>query len=226
MDRKIEELQKRIQELENKITQKEPEKKEKLQDFVKQETLHTWDSPSRVFVKRDKPWFLKVAVVALILILLAAFLQDFFVIIVISIIVLITYLLASIPPGNVHHEITNKGIISIGTLYEWDRLNEFWVSDKYGWKIVYIHTKRRIPARLVLLISRKEENTVVRLIGQYLPYKEFEEKQGWITRISDGIMVNPEHYTHLFKQKEETPFTQSRKEALVKELAKKAQKKK
>ena len=218
MEEKITELKKQIKELEKQVEEtkkgttksKKKTKNEKTlssegkSKFTPLKEYFKWQAPSRTFVKRDKPWFLKVAILALLLILFFAFLQDFIVILVVCVIVLITFLLASIPPDTVTHHITNKGIKSIGTKYKWKELKEFWVAEKQNTKIVYISTKLKYPPRLIMLISKKDEEQVVRYIGQYLEYKEYDEKQGWISRKSDGIMVNPRKYEHLFTIKPKT----------------------
>jgi hypothetical protein len=217
MDPKVEELRKKIADLEKEIGQqnsgdkKKKEIKEK-KSFEPLKILYKWSAPSRVFIQRDKTWFLKIAAVALILILLFAFLQDFMIILVICVIVLISFLLGSIPPTDVEHKITNKGVDSIDRLYKWDELKDFWVAEKMGYKIIYISTKARFPSRLVMLTGSKDEEQIVRLLGEKLEYREYEPKQGWLSKMSDGETVDPAGYAHLFKGKARTKIMKIKEE--------------
>lgn len=200
MDPKIDELKQKIAKLEReiektkKITEKEKEKKK----FIPMKTLHKWSAPSRIFITRDKVWFLKIALIALLSILFFAFLQDFIVILVICIVVLITFLLASIPPHTIDHQLSTRGIFSIDTMYKWADLKNFWVAEKTGHKIIYINTKMRFPSRLVMLINRNDERRVVKILGKYLDYEEYNEKQGKVSISTDGLMINPDRYSDLF----------------------------
>ncbi|MBN2016329.1 hypothetical protein JW766_05885 [Candidatus Dojkabacteria bacterium] len=205
MDPKINELKNRISELEKQIKEqgeKGPEK-EPADSFEPLKILLAWKAPARIFVQRDKPWFLKIAIIALFIILFFAFLQDFFVILVVCITVLVAFLLASIPPQTVEHRLTNKGIYSIDTMYKWDDLKEFCIAEKTNRKVLYVATKLTFPSRLVILIHDKDEENIVRMIGEKLTYKTTEEKQGWVSKVTDGMIIQPEKYAHLFKQKKE-----------------------
>jgi hypothetical protein len=206
MDKKIKELQKRIKELEKEMKQTKAGKGKKIlkkvrKKLVPQKVLYSWKAPAIVFVQREKAWFLKVSIVALLLILFFAFLQDFIVILVICMTVLITFLLASIPPQEVDHKVTNKGIKSIGDLYKWKDLSKFWVAEKYNQKIVYVHTKLRYPSRIVMIVSKEDELKVVKLLLEQMDYKELDKKQGLLSRISDGEMVDQEHYISLLRKR-------------------------
>ena len=77
MDPKIKELRDKINELENeiKLTKKDKPKSEKMEAYIPEQIFISWQSPARVFIQRDKAWFLKVAIVALLFILFFAFLD-------------------------------------------------------------------------------------------------------------------------------------------------------
>jgi hypothetical protein len=207
MDKKINELQKKIAKLEKELERGKKEekgdgkeKKEK-KTFIPMKILYSWEAPSRIFVPRDKAWFLKVAAVALLFVLFFAFLQDFIVILVICVMVLVTFLLASIPPDKVEHQITSKGIISIDVLYRWKDLKDFWVAEKFGYKVVYIKTKIEFPSRLMLVIKAKEEMKIVGLLLDKLEFAEYSKKQDWLSKVADGTMINPERYLKSLKRK-------------------------
>ncbi|MBU0976650.1 MAG: hypothetical protein ABIE03_05800 [Patescibacteria group bacterium] len=201
MDPKIEELKRKISELEKKLDGNEIIPKNKVkpsESFAPTKTFLKWKSPSRVFIQRDKLWYLKVATIALLLILFFAFLQDFIVILVICIIVLIAFLLASIPPEQVSHSITSKGINTIDRLYKWAELKHFRINKKEKYLIVNIKTSLKFPPRLEILIDPKDEEKVVRLVGNRLEYEEVDAKQGWLSKMTDGEVIQPKKYYKLF----------------------------
>lgn len=205
MDKKIEELKKKIEQLENEIQrskqgevkEKKIEKKEK---FVPMKILYAWKAPSRVFIPRDRVWFLTVGAIALVFILFFAFLLDYVVILVICVIVLIAFLLASVPPEKVEHQITTRGVKSFDTMYKWKDLKSFWIAQKHGLKLLYIDTKLRFPGRLLMLMKSRDEIKIIKHLRKFIDFKEFEEKQGWLSRVSDGEIIDPEKYLKSFKR--------------------------
>ena len=207
MNKKVDELKKKIEELEQEIKSVKDEgkskKKRNKKKIVPLETLYSWESMARPYVKRGRAWFLSIATVALILILFFAFLQDIMVILVICVAVFIVYLLGSVPPGKVKHSITNKGIKTVGRLFKWEELQNFWLAEKFGSQIVYAETASRFPSRVVMLVDKEQELKVVSLIADHLEYKEYEEKQGWISKKSDGIMQKPSKYVDLLSEEED-----------------------
>ncbi len=210
MDKTIQELKRKIAILEKELERskktpmaevKSNGKNKRSNIYESNKVLYSWKSPSRVFVKRNKEWFLKVAVIALVFILFAAFFQDMIVILVICVIVLIVFLLASVPPDEVEHKLTNNGIFSFDKIYKWEDLKEFWLCEKYNQKVLYISTKIRVTPRLVMLIRKKDENQIVKILGERLDYKQIGKKQGWLSKISDGVYIRPRRYFDLFKGK-------------------------
>jgi len=218
LKRRIAELEKQVQVTKSGEETTKREKKQK--SFIPLQVLYSWSAPERVFVQRDKPWFLKISAVALFFILVAAFLQDFFIILVICIFVLVVFLLASIPPQKIEHGITNKGIRSFDVLYKWGDLKEFWITKKFGQKVVNVNTKMKFPARLIMLIHKAEEKTIVKLLGDRLDYIAIEEKKGWLSKISDGEVIDPSMYEGLFKRKKKVTSEKSQSKTVTREPVK------
>jgi hypothetical protein len=205
-DKKIEDLKKKIEELESQIKQtkrgvKPSTMAKSAKKFTSKKDLFTWKAPARVFVKHDRAWYLKIATIALVFILIFAYLGDFVVIFVVCTIVLIAFLLGSVPPDDVTHKITNKGIETFDKLYKWEELEEFWIADKSKKRLIHVRTNLNFPPRLLMLIDKKSENKVVKILGTHLDYKEFDGKQGWVSKLTDGVTIDPKYYEKLFKAK-------------------------
>jgi len=193
---KIDDLKKRIAELEKEIQKSETTKKKdkKTKAFIPERTLISWNSPSRVFIQRDKVWFLKIAIISLLFILFFAFLQDIIVILVICVVVLISFLLGSIPPNTVTHKITNKGIFSIDQLYKWKDLKSFQIANKSGNRLLYVNTKVPFAKKIMIIIHRKDEKQIVKALAKHINYFELDEKQGKLSKIIYGEFIDPKKY--------------------------------
>ena len=194
----IDKLKSQITELENKIG-----KKDRLEeDITPVEIYESWSSPSRVFVARDKAWFLKNAAVFLVLILVLAFLGEIVIIVGLVSLLALIYVLSTVPPELAKHEISNKGIKSFDRIYYWKTLKEFWISNKQGFTLLNVNTNLKFPAKLVMLISSDGERKITELLLKKIPYMEISEnkEQDWLSKRSDGI----------YKHKEEILFGENK----------------
>lgn len=197
---------KELDDLRTKISDLESQLDNKPKAIEQLKVLYTWTSPERIFVARDKPWFLKISIVFLILILILAFMGQLVLIILCIALMMLIFALASFPPMEVTHEITNKGIRTIGKLYTWDQLTSFWFSRKYDFVILNIDTKLNFPARLLLLLPYKKMRMageidsiyssdiedIKQVLGNYLEMKVTEDdnkKQGRISKLTEGEII-------------------------------------
>lgn len=91
---------------------------------------------------------------------------------------MLIYVLTTIPPELVEHEITNKGIRSIDALYRWSDLTEFWLSTKQGFRIINIDTTLGFPTRLIILLysmqTKIQEQIIIEILKSRLVMKDFE----------------------------------------------------
>ncbi len=197
---------KELDDLKSKIADLESQLDGKPKQIEQLKVLYTWTSPERIFVARDKPWFLKISIVFLIIILILAFMGQLVLIILCIALMMLIFALASFPPMEVTHEITNKGIRTIGKLYTWSELSSFWFSRKYDFAILNVDTKLNFPARLLLLLPYKrmkmageveaiyssEIEDIKTVLGNYLEMKISEDdnkKQGRISKLTEGEII-------------------------------------
>lgn len=186
----ITKLQNEIENLRSQLDGGNPDSNEKT---VPTEVLYKWTVPASIFVKRDQKWFVSIAFVILVFILLFAFLQDILPIFVLVALMFIIYLLGTIAPHDVTHEITNKGIYTMDKLFPWKDLKYFWFSKQYDWIKLDVDTKLSFPGRLILLVKENEDKEIFELLRKNLSYYELE-KQSWLSRLTDGDYINLENY--------------------------------
>ena len=102
----------------------------------------------------------------------------------------VIYAMTSFPPETVEHILTDEFFIWFEKEYEFDDLKEFWFSRRADQIILNVETNYRIPARLVYLVSEKEEKELYNILQEYLPYKSFEKKQNFFSVLIDGSYIS------------------------------------
>lgn len=148
-------------------------------------SLFKWKSLARPFVKRDRNYFVKVAFGIIVAIMLAAFLQDLVLILVLCSIMFAVYVLGTIKPNEVEHEITTRGFRTLDRTYTWDELNQFWFTIKHGFVMLNITTKVRFPTKLSVVVNQGEELKLLPILVNYLDYLNVD-KQGTLNKATDG----------------------------------------
>lgn len=146
--------------------------------------LLVWRSPARVFVARDKKWFTNVFLIVLILSVILVFMREFITISVLLAITFLSYVLATVPPDEIEHKITNKGVTTAGHSYFWEELRDFWFSKKYGRDIVNIDTKKGFPGRLIILLQGHSQEKVKEILSKYLTFQEKPELS-WMEKTTE-----------------------------------------
>lgn len=151
-------------------------------------TLLEWKAPSRVFKKQDKEYFTTIASIAILIAIILLFFKEWLLIMVIVALVFVTYVMATVPPEEVKHKITNKGVTTGGKNYDWDDLTGFWLGEKHQQKILFVETKVKFPRRLILLLGATNESEVKKTLSEYLSYEEPEKT--WMDKAGDWLTKN------------------------------------
>src|SRR3989344_2790499 len=72
-------------------------------------TLLNWRSPSRPFKKRSRDYFTTIAAIVFLIGVILLFIKEFLLIGVILALMFVSYVLATVPPEEVEHEISTEG---------------------------------------------------------------------------------------------------------------------
>lgn len=134
--------------------------------------LLSWQAPARVFKKRSREFWSTALSIAFLLGVILFFIKEWLLIIVIVSAIFVYYVLSNVPPENIEHQITNRGIRTAGRSYSWEEFLQFWVCQRHGQKILNLETIMRIPGRLELLLGDQDEKKVKDLLLKYLPEEE------------------------------------------------------
>jgi len=142
---------------------------------VELRSLLKWQAPVRPFKKRDKEYYTTIAAIVFLLAVILFFLKEWLLIAVIVALMFVAYVLATVPPENVAHEITTRGVVTGGKQYKWEELKRFWFSEKWKERILHIDTRLNFPGRLMMLLGDKKEIDIKRLLEKYIEFEIPEE---------------------------------------------------
>lgn len=161
-------------------------KKEEVQ-LVKPEPLRNlleWRAPVRPFKKRGKEFFSTVLTIVFLISVILLFLKEWLLIAVIIALTFVVYVMGTIPPEEVEHKITNRGIVTGGKNYRWEQLGRFWFEEKWGQKILYVENFG-FPRALMMLLGQKTENEVKKILSEYLLQEQPEKN--WLDKASSWL---------------------------------------
>ncbi len=199
----LRERQEKLNELKEASKKKESEKKRKKivlgeevlekdditgKKVVQNIKLFEWEAPIRQKVPFDPKSFLFIVAGCLLFVVLLAVLGNYGLMFSVLALLFFIYVAGTVEPITVEHMIKAKGIDTMGTLYEWYMLDNFWFTVKDGQNILVVETKLRVPARLILLFDEKDRGALFVLLQDKLEYKEIK-KQGRFDLTSYGEYV-------------------------------------
>ncbi len=149
--------------------------------------LYAWTAPARPFKRKDKEFWTTVISIVILIGLILFFVKEWFLIAVIVALVFFAYILASVQPEEISHQITNKGVMTGGKSYPWEQLVNFWFEQKEDQEILFLDGADRFNFRLMILLGEKKADELRKILAQYLPeekpQKTWIDKAGeWITR--------------------------------------------
>jgi len=158
------------------MTQTTPAQPESLPKTVqKEEFLVEWTAPSRLYKKRNREYYTTIASIVFLLAIILLLMKEFLLIGVIIAFAFLSYVLASIPPENVTHQITTKGIRTEGKLFEWENFLHFWLVKKWGQETIIIKTKQPVPGHIMLIVEPKKRSQILTEIGKKLTLEKPED---------------------------------------------------
>lgn len=136
------------------------------------EVLMSWTAPIRTYTPRPPEYYKKVGSIIAVVSLLLVLAGQFLLIALIVSIAVLFYVLSSVPPEKVKHEIDNYGIFYLGREYYWTDLKFFFFTKEAGFDVLNVDTKEPYPGRLFLLLQSVTIDQVKGLMSQHLPMRE------------------------------------------------------
>jgi hypothetical protein len=130
-----------------------------------------WQAPVRPFKKRDREYYTTIGAIVILLGVILLFLKEWLLIAVIVSAAFVAYVLATVEPEKVEHEITSRGVVTGGRTFNWDDLRRFWFTKKWHDEILNIDTRLSFPARLMLLAGKGDKAKIKKLLEKKIQYE-------------------------------------------------------
>jgi hypothetical protein len=184
VERQKEIRRERIVKGEEEIVKDDPTERKVVQNIK----LFTWEAPIRLKMPFDVRTYMLTVGACLVFIVFLAVLGHYGLMAAIIALLFFMYVAGTTEPAIVSHTITSRGIDSLGKLYEWFMLNDFWFTEKDGQTMLIVGTKLRMPGELMMLIDKKDRSAIFVLLQDKLLYREIK-KQGRIQKMSFGEYI-------------------------------------
>ncbi len=151
-------------------------------------TLVRWRAPGRLFKKRDRLFFQTVIALVFLIGLILFLIKEFLLIGVVLALTFVTYVLTTVPPEEIEHQIKVKGFESAGLFTPWEDLSEFWFEEKWGQKLLVLQKKNSatFPSRIIVLLGNQDPHLIKEKINEYLPFREKPEKN-WVDDVANWL---------------------------------------
>lgn len=159
-----------------------------------EEVYAVWSSPSRLFKKRDREFFVNILAIVFLLSVILVFVREFVLIATVLSIVFLIYVLSTVPPEEVKHRLTNFGIESAGHFYRWEEFADFWFEDQWGQTMLVI--RPFMSPRVIILLGDQPKGKIREAVARHIPFRE-EPDKNWVDNaarwISEKIPLEKPH---------------------------------
>lgn len=139
-----------------------------------EEVFLAWNSPSRLFKRRDRAYFTNIGAIVFLLTIILVFAREFVLIAAVLSIVFLIYVLSTVPPEEVSHRITNLGIESSGHFYRWEEVIDFWLEEQWGQNMVVL--RPYFSPRVFVLLGNEKPEKVRDLMAKHIPFRTEPER--------------------------------------------------
>lgn len=149
-----------------------------------EEVYASWSSPSRLFKRRDREFFVNILAIVFLLSVILVFVREFVLIATVLSIVFLIYVLSTVPPEDVKHRITNMGIESAGHFYRWEEFADFWFEEQWGQTMLVLRSY--IAPRNIILLGDQNKEKIREAVAKHIPFRE-EPDQNWVDSAAKWI---------------------------------------
>lgn len=149
-----------------------------------EEVYASWSSPSRLFKKRDREFFVNIGAIVFLLSVILVFVREFVLIATVLSIVFLIYVLSTVPPEEIDHRITNLGIESGGHFYRWEECADFWFEEQWGQHMLVL--RLFMAPRVIILLADQSRDKIRERVAQHIPFREQPDRT-WVDNAARWI---------------------------------------
>lgn len=156
--------------------------------IVQKISLFDWEAPIRFKFPLDLKSYMITVGLSMIFVVYLAVLGHYGLMAALIALLFFVYVSGTVAPIQVKHSVTTRGIETMDRLYEWFMLEDFWFTKKEEEYMLNINTKLRMPARLLMIVDKKDMATIFVLLQDKLLYRDIK-KQGFTEKRSYGEYI-------------------------------------
>ena len=139
------------------------------------DVLLSWEAAERIWRPKTQIWYLKYAILILVLIFVAARMGYYVAIVALCAFMVLWFLQGSIQPWILKHKLTTKGVFTNNTMISWSEIKCFWFAEKDNHTILYLDFPKDTEApRLTLLVSEGLDQEIFDICSRYLTYGDLD----------------------------------------------------
>lgn len=135
-----------------------------------EEVLLEWTSASRPFKKPNRRFFTTITIIGVLIGLILFFANQMLPVAVVIAVVFLAYVLFSIPPGDVKHQLTTYGIRIEDKLYYWEELGRFWFTKQFDSVVLHIEVDQ-FPNTIHLLLGDIDQQYMKDILSEVLLFE-------------------------------------------------------
>lgn len=145
-----------------------------------------WESDYRPFQRKSREFYTTAGSIIFLVCVILLFIKEFLAIFAVIALAFFYYVISSVPPEKTKHKISNRGIHTLGKLYPWFDLGDFWFDFKMGKELVIIEHFNDVPPRLVLVLEKINKVELKEVLKKYLDLRKPQASQ--IDKMADWLI--------------------------------------
>lgn len=154
---------------------------------------YQWTAPERIYTPRDRRWYIIISSIAMFVIVMALLTNNFGLVFAVIALILLVYALHSVPPVEVTHELTNKGLSTFSRLIRWKEIDSFWVSKRSNHTLInFAINENNVDGgeKLIILLGNGDLDKIVQYMSQFIDYLPSDSaRNGILSSITEGEIV-------------------------------------
>lgn len=158
---------------------------------VQKISLFEWEAPIRFKFPLDMKTYMIIVGLSMIFVVYLAVLGHYGLMAALIALLFFVYVAGTTEPISVKHILTSRGVDTMDKMYEWYMLDQFFFTKKDDEYMLHIDTKLRFPARLLLVVHKKDISPLFVLLQDKLLYKDVRN-QTWVEKKNFGEYIKLE----------------------------------
>lgn len=151
-----------------------------------EKVLLSWQAPSRPFKRRSRDFYVTLVAMSSMVGLVIFLIEGFMPILLLISLVFLFYVLSTVEPEIIEYQITNWGIKIASKTTDWQMMNRYWFTNRFGSTLLVIETFK-LPGRMEVVVdpgSVDKINDILkkRLTHEEIPPSNLDRATAWFSK--------------------------------------------